>query len=443
MRASESEKSDTNQDMRAPVLRRMRFFAILLLAIAIIGLCVSLYLGGEGIWGWTQSFFESSLVGALADWFAVVALFKHPLGIPIPHTAIIPKSKSKLANQLSLFIRDNFLDPQMLLTKLALFNPAERLAQWLSSPQNIKSWSNTFREWALQGLGWFDDAKLQHVLVTTASEALEKWNASQQLGQILSFITENERHRELLDHILFKIGEFLSREELKVRISTVMIAAMEKEWPVIMGAANAVKIGPWLSDRLVSYLPKLISHIQEVLQNPEDETHQAFENSLRKLISRLEHDPILAQQLNELKHDLITSPEFQRFVKSIGKDIYTWLDQQLKEENSPLIQHIENGLSRISLKLNTDPELQDAINRNILDSAGKLVHDLRMGVTEHIAETINLWDEKKLIRELELSMGKDLQFIRYNGTLVGGIVGLGLHGLQWLIPILHNLQITI
>lgn len=437
MKIETQSKSTQSQDTRALNLRKMRAFAILLLSTSIIGLGVSHYLGGKGIWGWTQSFFESAVVGALADWFAVVALFRHPFGIPIPHTAIIPKSKKKLAQQLSLFIRDNFLEPQALLDKLKRFDPASRLGKWLSSAENVKKGSDSIREWALQGLNWLDDAKLKNVLEATISDSLLKWDAGHQLSQILIFLTENGRHRELLNAILFQIGRLLSQEELKDRISIVVVSALEKEWPLIMGAANAVKLAPWMSERIVSYLPKLINHIQEILQNPDDEAHHLIEAKIQELIARLDNDPTLKNKINELKQDLITSQAFKAFTKSINDDIYTWLRYQLNHADSSLSVYLEKGLSGLGNKLQTDYELREAINKNILESSNKLVHDLRSGVTKHIAETINHWDDKKMVSEVELSLGKDLQFIRYNGTLVGGIVGLGLHGLQWILPTIH------
>ena len=139
-----------NSDLRRRDLQRLQNFAFALLLAALAGLVLSALMGGQGIWAWTLAFSEAAVVGALADWFAVVALFRRPLGLPFPHTAIIPSNKARIGDQLALFVRDHFLEPGVLLQKLAVFDPAARLAQWLGEPQQVQAWANAARAWGLQ-----------------------------------------------------------------------------------------------------------------------------------------------------------------------------------------------------------------------------------------------------------------------------------------------------
>ena len=155
--ATQAHQPPTYDD-RLGQLRQMKLIALSFLLAAIAGLALAIVMGGQGGWAWLRAFSEAAAVGAIADWFAVVALFRHPLGLPIPHTAIIPNNKDRIADNLAIFVRDHFLEPKALLAKLTVFDPAARLWQWMTEPERVKSWVNAARLWGLESLNWLDIA---------------------------------------------------------------------------------------------------------------------------------------------------------------------------------------------------------------------------------------------------------------------------------------------
>ncbi|MBW4046996.1 MAG: DUF445 family protein, partial [Proteobacteria bacterium] len=234
-------RSRSSSDARLRGLRRMQSIALGFLAVAVLGLILATDMGGQGAWGWVKAFCEAAAVGALADWFAVVALFRRPLGLPIPHTAIIPANKDHIADNLAAFVRDHFLDPKALLEKLAVFDPAARLSQWLADPVRVHGWVSAARKWGLQTLDWLDDRSLQQGVKDIVLEALQRWDAAQTAGQVLIVLTRDGRHQDLLDGALEKIGEFLKQAEVKQRVSALLVKHARKEWPTVVGLVNAVK----------------------------------------------------------------------------------------------------------------------------------------------------------------------------------------------------------
>lgn len=427
--------SPSTPDVRLHSLRRMQALALGLLLLAVAGLITATAYGGQGVWGWVKAFCEAAAVGALADWFAVVALFRHPLGLPIPHTAIIPQNKERIADNLAEFVRDHFLEPKALLQKIAVFDPAARLSQWLSDPARVQYWVNAARQWGLQALDWLDDRRLQQGLKTLVLDALHRWDAAQTAGQVLTVLTRDGRHQELLDGTLDKIGDFLNQEEVKKRVSALMVKHARKEWPTILSMVNAVKSVDSLADSLADKLASaILAELQEVLHDPDHPLRLAYGEKVNDFIARLRTDPALAERVQELKAQLIDSPAVHTYVESLAQEVKDWLRRDLSDPNSHVGLHLQAALSDLGRKLAADASLREAINQHILSAAATLAEDLRHGVTEHIASAVKGWDDRALVQEMERSVGKDLQFIRLNGTLVGGVVGLGLYALTTIHP---------
>jgi uncharacterized membrane-anchored protein YjiN (DUF445 family) len=428
-------------DVRLLSLRRMQLVALGLLGLAIAGLITATAFGGAGAWGWVKAFCEAAAVGALADWFAVVALFRHPLGLPIPHTAIIPANKDRIADNLAVFVRDNFLDPKALLDKLAVFDPAARLAQWLADPVRVQGWVDAARQWGLQALDWLGDRRLQQRLKDIALDAMQRWDASQTAGQVLTVLTRDGRHQDLLDSALAEIGGFLGQEDVKKRVSDLMVKYAKQEWPKIIWTINLGNtvgtidaISKSLADRLSR---NLMEELQEVLQQSDHPVRVAYGEKVEEFIARLRTDPALAARVQELKAQLIDNPAVQTYVEGLAQEAKDWLRRDLSDPNSNLGLHLHAALSGLGSKLGNDATLREAINTHILSAAANLAQDLRGGVAEHIASTVKNWDDRALVREMELGVGKDLQFIRLNGTLVGGVVGVVLYALTTAVPWLH------
>ncbi|VCU70005.1 hypothetical protein PIGHUM_02072 [Pigmentiphaga humi] len=408
----------------------MKLGALGLLAASLAGFALSHAMGGQGAWGWLRAFCEAATVGALADWFAVVALFRHPLGLPIPHTAIIPSNKQRLADNLAVFVRDHFLDPEALLAKLKVFDPAARLGAWLSEPAQAKAAAAMARAWARQALDLLDEQAVRDAIQRFVVARLRSWDAAATAVDVLGLLTRDGRHQQLLDEALRRLGDYLSHEGVKARVSDLMVKYARKEWPRIVGTVNLVKPVDSIADNLADRLARaLLEELQEVLSQPDHPLRQDYEAWLRAYVDRLRDDPALREQVDALKSRLIDHPTMQAYVQGLWSEIHGALRRNLDGEDTPLARHLEQGLLAMGRQVAANPALRDAINEHVMTGAQSLAQRLRHGVTEHIATTVKGWDERHLVQELELSVGRDLQYIRYNGTLVGGLIGIALHAL--------------
>ena len=418
-------------DPRVAALRRTRWLAGGLLAAALAGLSLARWRGGAGAWAWVEAFCEASAVGAVADWFAVVALFRHPLGLPLPHTAIIPRGKERLADGLAGFVRDHFLEPGALVERLQVFDPARRLADWLAEPERVREWVGEGRRWARKAVGLFDDSRMRRATMELVVAQLRKWDAAATAAEVLALLTQGGRHHELLDAALVKVGDLLAEDEVKARVSALMVRHARKEWPKIVGMVELVTPAGRIADNLADKLSaSVLGELREVMAQPDHPVRLRYERWLDEFIARLREDEALVASFERVKERMITDPALQAYVAGVWGDIKRLLREDLADEHSAIAAHVEAALHDVGERLRHDESLRAALNEHLLSAAGQLAANLRGGVTEHIAQTIKAWDDRRLVRELELGVGRDLQFIRINGTVVGGAVGLALHALR-------------
>jgi uncharacterized membrane-anchored protein YjiN (DUF445 family) len=418
-------------DPRATALARMKRVAAALLAAALAGLALAEWQGAQGAWGWLEAFCEASAVGAVADWFAVVALFRHPLGLPLPHTAIIPRSKARVADGLAEFVRDHFLDPETLVARLGVFDPSRRLADWLADPARVREWVADGRRWALKAVDLFDDDRMRRVTLDLVIAQARRWNSAATAAEVLAVLTGGGRHHELLDAGLEKIGGFLGEEEVKARVSELMVRHARKEWPKVIGMVELVtpvaRMADGLADKLAA---SVLAELREVLAQPEHPVRRRYDLWLAEFTERLRQDEPLVAAFERVKERAITDPAVLAYAGSVWNDLKALLQADLADEGSLLGDHIAQAMRDVGERLRDDQSLRASLNEHVMSAAGQLAASLRAGITTHIAQTIKDWDDRQLVDELELSVGKDLQFIRINGTVVGGLVGLLLHALR-------------
>ncbi len=412
----------------------MQWLAIALLLASLCGLLASHGMGGQGGWGWLRAFCEASAVGALADWFAVVALFRHPLGIPLPHTAIIPQSKERIADSLADFVRDHFLDPPMLLAKLKVLDPAQRLGEWLRDPAQVGFWVAQARGWALGALNIFDDERMQRATLELVVAQARRWDAAATAGEVLGLLTQGGRHNELLDAGLVKLSEWVAQDSVKDTVAVLVLKHVRKEWPTIFGMLDKLASTSKMADSLAEKLSaSALAELQDVLVQPEHPARQRYAAWLAAYVQRLRSDPALRQACEDIKERALTDLAVRGFVASLWTDIQQLLRDDLGHPQSRIGRSLEAAARTVGERLASDASLREAINAHVLSAAGTLAGSLRTGITGHIAQTIKAWDDRQLVQELELSVGRDLQFIRINGTLVGGLAGVVLHALVvWL-----------
>ncbi|HHW4680794.1 MAG TPA: DUF445 domain-containing protein, partial [Xylella taiwanensis] len=425
-----SQHAPPTTDPRLRQLRFMKAIALLLLLIMLGGFVLAHTQGNRGIWPWIGAFCEAATVGALADWFAVVALFRHPMGLPIPHTAILPRSKDRLADGLANFVRDHFLAPQSLLEKLHLFNPAARLGQWLSTPEQAHVLTQMTRGWAIQTLNLLNETTVRHAIENLIITHLREWNAATTTGDIMALLTTDRRHQRLFDEALLRLARWLDNDKVKAQASALIVRYARREWPTLMGTVNWITSVDDIGDRLAERIARAgLDELQLILTMPEHPLRQEYETWLRDYVHRLRDDPALAERVEEFKQHVINHSTIQTYVRDLWTQINTALRTDLESADSTLAGHLEGVLQSLGKALSEDPTLRETLNTHLLDASERLSERLRDTVTHHIASTMRGWDEHHLTRQLELSVGRDLQYIRFNGTLVGGLIGLLLHAL--------------
>ncbi|WP_238139434.1 DUF445 domain-containing protein [Roseateles aquatilis] len=417
-------------DPRAADLRRMKLVALACLLLSLAGLALSLAMGARGPWAWLKAFCEAAAIGGLADWFAVVALFRHPLGIPIPHTALIPQGKRRIADSLAGFVRDNFLHPDVLLLKLQVLNPAERLGRWLREPRNLAQITGSVRAMAVEALSLLNEQVVRRALGEFLIARALSWNATTTAASVLDVLTKAGRHQDVLDGALSKLRDYLATPEVRTLVAARLVKFARAQWPkatsLVDTIANVDKMADSLSDKLAL---QLVEEVQTALSQPDHSVRRQFDTWIEEFVGRLREDPDFARDVNAMKDRIVQSDDVRAYLNGVWTEVRATLETDLHRDDSVLMRHLDQSLGALGDRLSRDPGLVQAINEHVMSAATRMVDGMREGVTQHIASTVKSWDDPSLVRQIELSVGRDLQFIRLNGTLVGGVIGVGLYAI--------------
>ena len=407
---------DTLDDAaRAHALRRMKGFALLLLgAAAVVFVIGRVNETGSTGWGYVRAFGEASMVGALADWFAVTALFRHPLGLPIPHTAIIPNRKDEIGRSLGQFVETNFMSPEILSERLAGVQVGRRLGEWLDSPSNAKRASLAVGDVLHGAIDIVDDAQVQQGIEHVVESRVRAVQVAPLLGRTIDLAIEGGHHRRLLDAIFTGLQGFLADNRLTFR------KRLEQE-------------SPWwvpdrIDDRVFAKIYDGVTHfLVDVGADPEHEVRVSIEARLVSFAERLRDDPTLIAKGEQLKEELLAHPDMRGWMNSLWRDAKRGLLAATADPDSELHHRIEVSLQRLGQRLHNEPELRAKVDAWVAQALGYVIDNYRSEVSKLIEGTIERWDGESTSRRLELQVGRDLQFIRINGTIVGGLAGLLIH----------------
>ena len=336
---------------------------------------------------WVSITAEASMVGAIADWFAVTALFHHPLGLRfIPHTAIIPRNKQRIAAGLSHFIQSNFLTSEAVVQRIRDFRPARTLYGWLLGVENAEAVATHVARLTAYALNAMDDERVRNYLQQTIARRLREADVAGTAAQLLDVLTENKRHHELLDAALRALDEVLSRTDTQAYIA----GEVAKSAPLLKWLSDWFSLK--LDDRAALKIVEVaVTKISEVRHNQDHELRQRFDVFVADFIRRLKEDESLRNRVHRLRDE------------ALGRT------------------------------LRADHEMQDWIDEQILRSVPALVEEHRAKIGRFVEDQIMSWQEEKLVAELERHIGPDLQYIRINGTLVGGLAGLVIAALTQLV----------
>jgi uncharacterized membrane-anchored protein YjiN (DUF445 family) len=395
-------------------LRRMKIVALGLLVAAAVVYVVATTAGGEGTWGYVQAFAEAAMVGALADWFAVTALFRHPLRIPIPHTAIIPKRKDQIGRSLGDFVESNFLTTEVLGERLAQANVGARLGHWLAEPDNARRVSEGLGD-AMKGtLEVLDDDEVQHGLEGAVRRRVRSTPAAPLVGKVIDLSVEGGHHQRLLDAVLAGLHGFLDDNRGTFR------ERLEQE-------------SPWwvpepIDDRIFEKIYTAVGRfIGDVGSDREHAVRRTVDARVVTFAERLKHDPELLAKGEELKDELLDHPDFRAWIETLWLGTKRGLIDAANDPASEFRTRATDNLQRLGVRLTQEPELQRKVDDWVERSVGYVIEHYRSEVSDLIASTVERWDGESTARKMELQVGRDLQFIRINGTLVGGLAGLVIH----------------
>jgi len=371
---------------------------------------------------------EAALIGGLADWFAVVALFRHPLGQRwIPHTAIIPGKKEALGRALADFICEHFLHPREVLRKLDEFDPARRLASALSRPEHAARVGALVVDLSPHLLALLDSERLHRFLERLTREQLRRMDIAALAGQVLEVMTHQRRHQALLDSVLRDVGTVLAdpatQETIAARIAPQL-------WSVLRLTGLDEPVARRLAARVVAGVSDLIG---EMATEPGHELRLRFDDYAADFVERLRSDPALQHKVAMLRDRLLDDPALPRYVRGLWDDVLEWLQQDLRREDSAVAARAAGVALLLGERLSADGQMRDWINRWLRATVEPMVDKYRGNIRDFIVERIGRWDTHELVDELELSVGADLQYIRYNGTAIGALIGGLLFGIVQLI----------
>ncbi|WP_051228952.1 DUF445 domain-containing protein [Paludibacterium yongneupense] len=422
-------------DERAAELRRSRRLAGGLLVLVSLGFALAQSFGARGAWAWVGAFSEAAMVGALADWFAVSALFRRPFGLPIPHTAIIPRNKNRVADSLARFIRDKFLDTDALLAKMKRFDPADVLAQWLRQPANAVRTADRIASLLGGALRFVDDKEIRRLLQRAAYTRLQALDVGAGIGHLLTLVLRGNGHQRVCDEAARTLAGWVEKEEPRDWLAGLLVNYVTREYPKAMAGlslmgVHADEYGTKLARGL---LESAADWLRDFAADAHHPRRKAIDTAAQAWLLRLQHDPAYRAQVDETKRTLLDDPNVTRALLRLWDDIKDWLEADLDRRHSRTRRLLAQGAATLGEALVADDALREALNTHLQVAARALAEDLRSGVADHIAGTVKAWDDALLVHELEQSVGRDLQFIRVNGTLVGGAIGVLLYGLTRLL----------
>lgn len=396
-------------------LVRMKRVALLLLVGAAVLYAVALALEPRWPWlGYLRAAAEASVVGGVADWFAVTALFRHPMGIPIPHTAIVPARKDRIGRALGNFVQQHFLSRDVVAVKLASLRLGERAARWLADPEHARTVTHAAASALAGGAAVLRDEDVQSFIDRTAGERLRAVQVAPLIGRVLRLVTAGGRHQELLDEAL-RLAARVTEEN-----DDIIRERVREQTPWWVPNIVDTKI----SDRVVSGIGRTLG---EVSADPEHPLRHKFDTAVNEFIERLQSSPSTIARAEELKHELLAHPAVREFSASLWTDVKAKLARYAERPEDAPPGRMDKAIVDFANAVLADPVLAAKISTWADEAILTIVEAARPEISQLISQTVSAWDPEETSRRIELQIGRDLQFVRVNGTIVGGLVGLLLY----------------
>lgn len=407
----------SNVASNAMGLRRMKFWATFWLVIAaLLFITATLLKNYHPLFNFVRAFAEGALIGGLADWFAITALFAHPLGLPIPHTAIIPRRKNEIGLRLGKFIESHFLRPRVVSTKLAEMKITERTLDWLVSEkgsQTLVSQAASLITWALHSL---EDEKIRQFLKTHILAKLREVAVAPLLADILHILSVNGKHRELFDKGITIASELFEKYTPRLREQM----QEEKSWWVRILQGIAFR-------RMAKNISRILN---EIKNDTKHEAREEFEIFVIKFIENLRTSPELRQKCEDIKESLLRNPVVHTYLERLWSDVKPIVLRHCSDLDSPLRQSIAAWIQATTQALRSETDILLKLERTFRIVVSRSVKKYRHEVAHLITQEVERWDAQTTAQLIEAQIGQDLQWIRINGTVVGGLAGLLIYAIS-------------
>jgi uncharacterized membrane-anchored protein YjiN (DUF445 family) len=400
---------DAERQARLDAMKR-RATGLLVLALAVFA-GASVFEAQFPWLGYVRATAEASLVGGLADWFAVTALFRHPLGIPIPHTAIVATRKERIGQILGNFVQNHFLSRDVIGANLRRAHPAERAATWLADREHARQIAQQFAGGLAKTLEALPAEEVQHLVTQVVRNRLRSIRVAPALGKTLALALGGNRQEELLNATVRLAAEAVmnNRELIRERVKA------ETPWWV----------PPVLDDKIYQKIIAAVERLlRDMVRDPDHPLRQAFDAAIRDFIERLQHSPDVIARAEAMKDEWLTDEAAEELAKRLWEGIRDSIANHAKAGGGPAPASLDSGLSDFGAALLSNPTLLQEIDDLLIDVTSSVVEKYRQEIGDLIAHTVAGWDPEATSRRFELAVGRDLQFVRINGTLVGGLVGL-------------------
>ncbi|MDA9531013.1 DUF445 domain-containing protein [Bradyrhizobium sp. CCBAU 25338] len=412
---------------RAAELRRVKTLATLVLAATLLLFIVAKWLlPVHPVFGFVAAFAEAATIGGLADWYAVVALFKRPLGLPIPHTAIIQSNQARIADKLGEFIQVHFLEAGPVEAKLKEIDFGSFVADWLRDRKRSDDLARFALRLLPEAVSATESSGLMTFIIRRLSSQLQAIDlAPLAAGTLRGFVAEG-RHQILFDDLLRVMHDTLNQKETMAMIREKVRA----ELPTLLRLYRADK---FLVNKIVA---SATAFFNEVRSDPKHPFRGEFDRMVLSFVDRLGTDQAYVDRIDGLKRDLLARPELAELARTVWANTRSFIERSASGETQVLQHHLAGMFVAAGEALAGDAELRGEINNGLVRVLRSFVADQKSGVSTFISDQVKAWNMTQLITLIEINIGRDLQYIRFNGSLIGGLAGLALYSAEFLLRLL-------
>jgi len=403
MEATPLAPQASDEEKRRQLINMKRMATGLLIVSAVI-FVIALNQSGYW-WGLVKAIAEASMVGGLADWFAVTALFRHPMGLPIPHTAIISKNKDRIGSALGNFVYKHFLTPALIQSKLTQLNLGQKIGEWLSDGEKTRNVLQALTSGIPNLLDRLNDDHIRAFIHQNVTEELLKTDLAPRLGRLMESMMDSDRFKDLLDFLLMNTAEGLDRNKEKIEL-----------WM----DENLNWVQRTFLKQVVRRTPGELLHI---LDDPQHRFRKLIFSGVKDMAVNLQENPEWQLKLSDIKQQLLEREEIRTYLGEIWTTLKSRIKEDLTKDDSQIRLRLQQGAVSLGEAMLRDEDVRTSINRNVEQLITEIVTTRGSEVAVFISETVRKWDAQTMVDRVEINIGRDLQFVRINGTIVGGMVG--------------------